>query len=139
MLFYYTKEILTTLLPLRIILPRRRLVSSLDSSTSSSTRFMYSSYPNSLPSMCRPSFNKRSNFWFTAFSRTSNGKDIGQGKDDVFLKLFPSPLEEKEKVTGVDIPRCEDSGLRAAPTLVPSLHRWHSLWLRVLTSLLDIY
>ncbi len=95
MLFYYIKEILTTLLPLRIILPSRRFVSSLVSSTSSSTRFMYSSYPNSLPSICLPSFKRRSNFWFTAFSRTSNGKDMAEGKENTLFKTIPYRLGER--------------------------------------------
>ena len=98
MLFDYIKEILTTLLPLRIILPSRRLVSSLDSSTSSSTRFMYSSYPKSLPSMCLPSFKRSSNFWFTAFSRTSNGKDMAEGKENTLFKTIPYVLEKKVKL-----------------------------------------
>lgn len=124
--FRYTKEMLTTLLPRRMILPSLRLVSSLVSSTSSSTRFMYSSYPKSLPSMCRPSFNKRSNFWFTAFSRTSNGRDMPQGKDDGFLKLFPWLLEEKGKVTGAGSLQYEDSGPRATPSLESPLHQSRS-------------
>jgi len=98
MLFYYIKEILTTLLPLRIILPSRRLVSSLVSSTSSSTRFIYSSYPKSLPSMCLPSFKRSSNFWFTAFSRTSNGKDMAEGKENTLFKTIPYVLEKKVRL-----------------------------------------
>ncbi len=87
---------LTTLLPLRIILPSLRLVSSLVSSTSSSTRFIYSSYPNSLPSICLPSFRRRSNFWFTAFSRTSNGKDMAEGKENTLFKTIPYLLKKNK-------------------------------------------
>ena len=39
----YFREILTTLFPLKIIVPRRRLASSAVSSTSSRTMFIYSS------------------------------------------------------------------------------------------------
>jgi hypothetical protein len=98
MLFYYIKEILTTLLPLRIILPSRRLFSSFVSSTSSRTRFIYSSYPKSLPSICLPSFKRSSSFWFTAFSRTSNGKDMAEGKENTLFKTIPYLLESIVKL-----------------------------------------
>jgi hypothetical protein len=122
MLFDYIKEMLTTLLPLRIILPSRRFFSSLVSSTSSSTRFMYSSYPNSLPSICLPSFKRRSNFWFTAFSRTSNGKDMGGGKENTLFKTIPYTKENERNITEVDH-RFEGLDPRTAPMIVSLWHR----------------
>ena len=106
---------LTTLLPLRIILPSLRLFSSLVSSTSSSTRFIYSSYPSSLPSICLPSFRRSSNFWFTAVSRTSNGKDMAEGKENTFLKLFL--ISWRKTNLTVDSHRFEDWDLQVKPKI----------------------